>query len=984
MEVPPQVSSNGEQILLTTVDGTRINAIRTTSPWRNEFDAIVIPVGSGRYKGYGGNFAQALYGAIGSASEVLAAKFDSVMSTMPDDILTPDHPALIRMSQDVLPEGIRTHNFIIATAFNSQEVPSTENARIAAQAIVKLVAHHGLSHVAIVPLGSGAGELSESKVYRAMVAGVRAALPAPGVEEITFVSVKEQYVRELQALFLKRPQPFQNDLAVGDDLLGVATEVSALSDALLMRGMTPPLAVGILGGWGSGKTFAMHLMQEEMARIRSLSIEPEEAWPESSKGDTFPYVGHVYMVRFDAWTYAKSNLWSSLMQSILHQLNQQFVIEKAIEDAIGEEDAQLCAGNIWRCIYGLTEEQRDVLLNDELGKKVLDELESVGVKDFSSQEVESLLWENLKKVKQEEREELEKAERELRKRRAELVKKQRALEEGAKEQAVAQTREAIVRAGLSPLSDEVLKRIGNYVQMETGIDLTNLNQALALSPQREDVVEVVQRDPLWYVGFAVFLCASIVGPVLAQLGVPIVAQFDWTELPVFMVAFISFALIVIKFAHDWKGMILHAVTLYQTRVAYERERLGTEPDQDLLKKQEEVKDAQDAVVEAEGRVARHRERLGLTAQYQTLHQFIEDRLRDGTYEVGLGPMHRIQRDIQEITEGFTLAKNDPRGDEKKQLFPRGPARVVLFIDDLDRCPPDKVVEMLEAVQILIKTSLFVVVMAMDVRFITRALEKSYAGILIRKGDPSGLDYIEKIIQIPYRIRPIEPEAVRTYLSAQMMLEETERESEETLAIKGNVAGNEGGRDGAASSEVEQFEALPRAVIRFTPREFESVERACKQIDLTPRSVKRLVNIYKTLKIIWFRSSRHKDPDVKLEDVVVALLALSARYPDLMRHVLRELDGAIKHLRKGASSESLSGLRDFIVAEAKTCDNWECERFVDDVKVLIPEGLTVKDMPRTTLGLVRSFSFVGDLGYSPADRGSFQRPNISLKRMDTLN
>jgi hypothetical protein len=108
-------------------------------------------------------------------------------------------------------------------------------------------------------------------------------------------------------------------------------------------------------------------------------------------------------------------------------------------------------------------------------------------------------------------------------------------------------------------------------------------------------------------------------------------------------------------------------------------------------------------------------------------------------------------------------------DEKRAvLFPCGNPWIVLFIDNLDRRPPDKVMEMLEALQLLIKTELFVVVVAMDMRFVTLALEAKYKGILKAGGHPCGLDYVEKIIQLPYWLPPIEKEtAMDQYIKAQM-------------------------------------------------------------------------------------------------------------------------------------------------------------------------------------------------------------------------
>jgi hypothetical protein len=43
-----------------------------------------------------------------------------------------------------------------------------------------------------------------------------------------------------------------------------------------------------------------------------------------------PYAGHIYIGKFDAWTYAKNCLWSSLMYQILTGLNQQLELQASI------------------------------------------------------------------------------------------------------------------------------------------------------------------------------------------------------------------------------------------------------------------------------------------------------------------------------------------------------------------------------------------------------------------------------------------------------------------------------------------------------------------------------------------------------------------------------------------------------------------------------------------------------------------------------
>lgn len=89
-------------------------------------------------------------------------------------------------------------------------------------------------------------------------------------------------------------------------------------------------------------------------------------------------------------------------------------------------------------------------------------------------------------------------------------------------------------------------------------------------------------------------------------------------------------------------------------------------------------------------------------------------------------------------------------------------RIVLYIDDLDRCPPSRVVEVLGAVHLLLAFPLFVVVVAVDERWLVGSLQEHHAGQL-RDADERSLpqlrdtfeglaqprDYLEKIFQIPY-------------------------------------------------------------------------------------------------------------------------------------------------------------------------------------------------------------------------------------------
>jgi len=76
----------------------------------------------------------------------------------------------------------------------------------------------------------------------------------------------------------------------------------------------------------------------------------------------------------------------------------------------------------------------------------------------------------------------------------------------------------------------------------------------------------------------------------------------------------------------------------------------------------------------------------------------------------------------------------------------GDSRVVVFIDDLDRCSPNKVLEVLESIKIFFDMKGFVFIMGLSDRTIARVITNHFGDSGV-----SGEDYIQKIIQLPIRI-----------------------------------------------------------------------------------------------------------------------------------------------------------------------------------------------------------------------------------------
>ncbi|PKJ54743.1 KAP family P-loop NTPase fold protein [Bacillus sp. SN10] len=140
------------------------------------------------------------------------------------------------------------------------------------------------------------------------------------------------------------------------------------------------------------------------------------------------------------------------------------------------------------------------------------------------------------------------------------------------------------------------------------------------------------------------------------------------------------------------------------------------------------------------------------------------------------PQENIVENIRKFREEFTGIINDSKVDN-----------LVILIDDLDRCNPDRIVETLEAIKLFLSVEKTTFIIAMDENIITYSIKRKYPQ-LDKEGLDVSIDYIEKIIQLPIRIAELAESDVKNYmllLIAEMFLsEEALNQLIEELKVKG--------------------------------------------------------------------------------------------------------------------------------------------------------------------------------------------------------
>jgi len=100
-------------------------------------------------------------------------------------------------------------------------------------------------------------------------------------------------------------------------------------------------------------------------------------------------------------------------------------------------------------------------------------------------------------------------------------------------------------------------------------------------------------------------------------------------------------------------------------------------------------------------------------------------------------------------------------------------RLIVFIDDLDRCLPEQAISVLEALKVFLDVQGCIFVLGVDREIIERGIRVRYkefalAGELGTRLFPvAGRDYLEKIVQVPFELPPLEPNQIKDFLESRL-------------------------------------------------------------------------------------------------------------------------------------------------------------------------------------------------------------------------
>ncbi|HVF41988.1 MAG TPA: P-loop NTPase fold protein [Pyrinomonadaceae bacterium] len=686
----------------------------------------------------------------------------------------------------------------------------------------------------------------------------------------------------------QRMPGFRTDVYTDEDLLGIDKDVEAFATLIAARAVSPPLSIALFGDWGSGKSFFMRRLIKRVDKIT------EDARLSGMRQGEIGFYKRVAQIEFNAWHYVEGNLWASLVENIFQNL-------KISQSESNEDDS--------------VKERRKAMLNN------------LKVEEAAQAKVEALKAEAEAKLRAKNRE-IERLEGEHR-------EKTEALARLSGEEALALVGLSIrLDPAVESQIDEVLKAAGVKPLGDAAKDLQSaLREARAVYERGSNLLTPMLRAPDGRQRFVGLLIVLLAAPLAGFAAGYVVNSFgsQLANLSAYVTGaatLLTTGAAWVRRQAAWTSERLKRVEEVKLKVDKQAEEklaaLRAENAKEMAARTHELgllKTQYAALLgeraEVEKRIEQINAELRQSTAVQLLAKFIQDRAASDDYRKHLGLLALVRRDFSDLSDliqkgnrELNEARDAAALDEKKEEEVAPVNRIVLYIDDLDRCPHEKVVAVLQAVHLLLAFPLFVVVVGVDGRWVAQSLRKGYPGLLGRDERAQGEsaeaagatatphDYLEKIFQIPFWLNPLEEDSTKQMLRKLMPLDkvppapaaaaadvsgagggagrvltftsddtgvEVEDEpdtpaaprrggvptAEDSLNVTGwtvtTDAPSSGGGAAVAQSAASKFNLNPDG-LDIVSDEIEFVEKLTPLLGRSPRSVKRFINIYRLIKV----------------------------------------------------------------------------------------------------------------------------------------
>lgn len=658
------------------------------------------------------------------------------------------------------------------------------------------------------------------------------------------------------------------------DLLGFEKDVRSFASIMALKAVKPPLAIALFGNWGSGKSYFMNSLQKEIYYI-TFEKNTNELKELGFNGDLF--CRGVLQIKFNAWSYLDANLWAGLVANIFEKIDEYITKEtkgekekKKVRDILNKNLEIISSNRIEIEETKAELDKKKKTTEIELNK--LNETYDKLIQNIENKKLEIIVEEIHKKVQ---------------------------------------------------LDDVTKEQLNKY-----GITPDKINE---LSPNA--LLDEVKSWATFFKNLFQFSGKAIILLVLAALILlflyinpdNIIDKINLSGSKGIITFFSIVGPIFVSFYDAYKRFkkLLHPLTKFKDEFNKEMEtaKFNFKRDSELLNSQIARLDKQIKSTTKElEEIQLKEEEIEYESKYsitkRAFYSFIKAKSKDEKYEKHLGIISTIRRDFETLSELFiedNTDKNEKHNERKtlKEQFNNPLDRIILYIDDLDRCSEEKVLEVLQAVHLLMAFPLFIVVVGVDKRCVNNAL--NYKNIVQYRSLTNTMEdlkeqgieviepneYLEKIFQIPFHIQQTTSYGAKNMidnlLTGQVVVEDLEFKNGD-ISIESLIQEipeedfggwqNEIHRNAMGLNEKDKKnDSVLIENLTITGIEFTYLKEISWLIDSSPRSVKRFLNLYRIVRAHESLSYTKENRNDEFMVIMFLLGIANGKFSSLMRHLI---------------------------------------------------------------------------------------------------
>jgi hypothetical protein len=222
--------------------------------------------------------------------------------------------------------------------------------------------------------------------------------------------------------------------------------------------------------------------------------------------------------------------------------------------------------------------------------------------------------------------------------------------------------------------------------------------------------------------------------------------------------------------------------------------------------------------------------------------------------------------------------------------------MVIFIDDLDRCSPAKIAQVLEAINLFLAGEFpdCFFVIGMDTEMVAAALQTAHKDMIANlpadSRIPVGWRFMDKFVQLPFIIPPSGVEAERDFVARLFVGSDGGSRTDAAAgpqAADTTPANASRGADREARA-VRSKEIIGRGIEAFredNPDIRKHVDGAARFFQGNPRDMKRFVNAFRFHYLLWW-ARRSQELPVPPLDALVGWTILAMKWPEHVRWLRR--------------------------------------------------------------------------------------------------